>query len=102
VRPHSGRSPLTSHAKASLARAKSNLSNGSPGPSAASGGLTRASTGLLGMAYSSQFDVDGQVERVASFLEKDVDFSAWVRDLDEAEENGEGERLTSTQAYERG
>ncbi|TDL18918.1 hypothetical protein BD410DRAFT_900558 [Rickenella mellea] len=48
--------------------------------------LTRASSGLLGMAYSSQFDVEGQVDKVSDFLEKDVDFDAWVNVDDDADE----------------
>lgn len=55
--------------------------------------LMRASSGLLGMAYSSQFDVDGQVDQLSHFLEKDVDFDAWVRDVNADGEEVQVERL---------
>lgn len=48
----------------------------------ASQGLLRASSGLLGMAYNSQFDVDRRIDQVADFLNKDVNFDAWIRDPD--------------------
>ena len=32
------------------------------------------------MAYSSQFNVNEHVHRVTDFMEKDVDFNAWVHD----------------------
>lgn len=54
----------------------------------------------MGMAYNSQFDVDGNVDRLSSFLEKDVDFGAWVRDLDDEDRPSDEvhvEKLTSTQ-----
>ncbi|KAI0668296.1 hypothetical protein C8Q78DRAFT_1155529 [Trametes maxima] len=42
--------------------------------------------GFFGMAYNSQFDVEGQVDRVSELLERDVDYNGWLRDLDEEEE----------------
>ncbi|KAF8061814.1 hypothetical protein FPV67DRAFT_1452682 [Lyophyllum atratum] len=32
------------------------------------------------MGYNSQFDVDGRVDIVSKFMEKDVDFDGWLRD----------------------
>jgi len=37
------------------------------------------------MVYNSQFDLESRVNQVSSFLEKDVDFAAWVRDEDDDE-----------------
>ena len=48
--------------------------------------LSRASSGLLGMSFNSQYDIDGQVDQVSSFMEQDVDFRAWVRDEDDDED----------------
>lgn len=42
--------------------------------------LGPASSGLLGMGYSSQFDVEKHVDRVSELLEKDVDFDGWLKD----------------------
>ncbi|KAI5118425.1 hypothetical protein M0805_005509 [Coniferiporia weirii] len=50
-------------------------------------GLSRASSGLLGMAYNSQFDVDAQVNQLSNFLEQDVDLSAWGRDTDDDDDD---------------
>ncbi|KAH7911107.1 hypothetical protein BJ138DRAFT_1007309 [Hygrophoropsis aurantiaca] len=41
----------------------------------------RTGSGLFGMGYSSQFDVEGHVDRVSELLEKDVDFDGWLRDI---------------------
>lgn len=49
--------------------------------------LGRASSGFLGMGYNSQFDVEGQVDRVSELLERDVDFDGWLKDIP-AEEEG--------------
>lgn len=43
--------------------------------------LEQGSSGFLGMGYNSQFDVEGQVDRVSELLEKDVDFDGWLRDI---------------------
>ncbi|EGN96452.1 hypothetical protein SERLA73DRAFT_186190 [Serpula lacrymans var. lacrymans S7.3] len=37
----------------------------------------RVGSGFFG--YNSQFDVEGQVDRVSELLEKDVDFDGWLR-----------------------
>ncbi|THH21486.1 hypothetical protein EW146_g99 [Bondarzewia mesenterica] len=46
-------------------------------------GLSRQGTGsgYFGMGYNSQFDVEGNVDRVSELLERDVDFVAWLRDI---------------------
>ncbi|KAH9890453.1 hypothetical protein C8Q73DRAFT_704389 [Cubamyces lactineus] len=49
-------------------------------------GLMRGSSGFFGMGYNSQFDVEGQVDRVSELLERDVDYNGWLRDLDEVDE----------------
>jgi hypothetical protein len=56
------------------------------------GGMEKASSGSRGFYLrdyggSSQFDVDAQVDRVSEFLERDVDFDGWLRNIsgDEAE-----------------
>ncbi|KAI0373108.1 hypothetical protein BV20DRAFT_962888 [Pilatotrama ljubarskyi] len=49
-------------------------------------GLIRGSSGVFGMGYNSQFDVEGQVDRVSELLERDVDYNGWLRDLDDDEE----------------
>ncbi|KAI0823826.1 hypothetical protein BC628DRAFT_481262 [Trametes gibbosa] len=49
-------------------------------------GLARGSSGVFGMAYNSQFDVEGQVDRVSELLERDVDYNGWLRDLDDDEQ----------------
>jgi Wiskott-Aldrich syndrome protein len=38
------------------------------------------------MGYNSQYDVEGQVDRVSELLERDVDFEGWLRDVPEEEE----------------
>lgn len=42
--------------------------------------------GALGIGYNSQFDVESQIGHVADFLEKDVDYAGWLRDVPEEEE----------------
>lgn len=42
--------------------------------------LGPAGSDLLGMGYSSQFDVEKHVDRVSELLEKDVDFDSWLKD----------------------
>ena len=54
---------------------------GQSDPFAPSQSLGRASSGFLGMGYSSQFYVEGHVEQVSELLERDVDFNGWLRDL---------------------
>lgn len=41
--------------------------------------LERGSSGFLG--FNSQFDVEGQVDRVSELLERDVDFDGWLKDV---------------------
>ena len=52
-------------------------------------GFGRTSSGFgFGMGYNSQFDVEGEVDRVSELLERDVDFGGWLRDVSvEAEED---------------
>jgi hypothetical protein len=47
----------------------------------------KGSSGMLGMGYNSQFDVEGQVDRVSEMLERDVDFDGWLKDVPEDEED---------------
>jgi Wiskott-Aldrich syndrome protein len=51
----------------------------------AGGGVARTGTGSSGFqipfGYNSQFDVEGQVDRVSELLERDVDFEGWLKDL---------------------
>ncbi|KIM73364.1 hypothetical protein PILCRDRAFT_15271 [Piloderma croceum F 1598] len=65
------------------------------------GGLVRTGTGSSGfqlpMGYNSQFDVEGQVDRVSELLERDVDFEGWLRDVDGEDEDGEGGEGGSSQ-----
>jgi len=42
----------------------------------------RGSSGFLATGYDSQFDVEGQVDRVSELLERDVDFDGWLKDID--------------------
>ncbi|KAG5642044.1 hypothetical protein DXG03_003742 [Asterophora parasitica] len=41
---------------------------------------TQAGAGGGWVGYNSQFDVDGKVDLVSKFIEKDVDFDGWLRD----------------------
>ncbi|TFY81591.1 hypothetical protein EWM64_g2424 [Hericium alpestre] len=50
-----------------------------------------ASSGYLGMGYDSQFDVEGNVDRVTELLERDVDFDAWLRDSVEGEQGSQSQ-----------
>lgn len=46
-----------------------------------SSGLGMPQGGGFGwMGYSSQFDVNGKVDQVSKFMEKDVDYDGWLRD----------------------
>ncbi|KAI8974207.1 hypothetical protein BD414DRAFT_580899 [Trametes punicea] len=49
-------------------------------------GLMRGSSGFFAMGYNSQFDVEGQVDRVSELLERDIDYHGWLRDMDEVDE----------------
>ena len=44
------------------------------------GSLARGSSGIFGMGYNSQFDVEAQVGEVSALLERDVDFDNWLKD----------------------
>lgn len=55
----------------------------------AGGGSRR--TGMSGIGYSSQFDVERHVDRVSELLEKDVDFDGWLRDVPAVEEQEESQ-----------
>ena len=52
--------------------------------------LGRFNSGVGFGAYNSQYDVDAHVDRLSNFMEQDVDFSAWLRNIDD-EDEGEGE-----------
>jgi len=41
---------------------------------------------LYEIGYNSQFDVEGQVDRVSELLERDVDFDGWLMDIHEGED----------------
>jgi hypothetical protein len=43
--------------------------------------LGQGSSAYLGIGYDSQFDIEGQVDRVSELLERDVDFDGWLRDI---------------------
>ena len=45
--------------------------------------LERSGSGFLG--FNSQFDVEGQVDRVSELLERDVDFDGWLKSIPGAE-----------------
>ncbi|KAF7791038.1 hypothetical protein EIP86_001998 [Pleurotus ostreatoroseus] len=45
----------------------------------------RTGSGFIGVGYSSQFDVEGQVGMVSDLLERDVDFDGWLRDMPEVD-----------------
>lgn len=47
-------------------------------------GLVRGSSGFYGM-YNSQFDVEAQVGQVSELLDRDVDFDAYLKDVEEDE-----------------
>jgi len=48
--------------------------------------VTRAGSGVFGLGYNSQFDVEGGVSRAAELLDRDVDYADWLRDIPEAED----------------
>ena len=57
--------------------------------------MEKASSGSRGFYLrdyggSSQFDVDARVDRVSEFLERDVDFDGWLRNISGDEAEGEG------------
>ncbi|RDB19226.1 hypothetical protein Hypma_013551 [Hypsizygus marmoreus] len=47
---------------------------------AGAAGATKEGGGFGWMGYNSQFDVDGRVDLVSKFMEKDVDYDGWLRD----------------------
>lgn len=49
--------------------------------------IPRGSSGVFGMPFNSQYDVNGNIDRVSHLLEKDVDFGAWINDADDADED---------------
>jgi len=52
------------------------------------GTLGRASSGVWGGGgYNSQYDVEGQVDRVSDLLEKDVDFDGWLKEMPPEDED---------------
>ena len=51
-------------------------------------GLTRGGSGMAGMGYNSQFDLEGQIGEVSDLLERDVDFDGWLRDIPEVDAEG--------------
>jgi len=48
--------------------------------------LARGSSGVYNLGYNSQFDVDGRVDRVSELLDRDVDYSGWLRDIPDDDE----------------
>ncbi|KAF8842640.1 hypothetical protein BDN67DRAFT_965529 [Paxillus ammoniavirescens] len=46
---------------------------------------SRTNSGIPGMGFNSQFDVEKHVDRVSEWLEKDVDFDGWLRDVPSVE-----------------
>jgi neural Wiskott-Aldrich syndrome protein len=59
----------------------------------------RGSSAMFGIGYDSQFDLEGQVDRVSELLERDVDFDVWLKDTAEVtesvfEDNKGGEYLS--------
>ncbi|KAH9930882.1 uncharacterized protein B0H18DRAFT_991698 [Fomitopsis serialis] len=48
--------------------------------------VTRAGSGVFGLGYNSQFDVEGGVSRAAELLDRDVDYADWLRDIPEVED----------------
>lgn len=57
--------------------------------------LGRFSSGAGFGLYNSQYDVDANIDRVSHFMEQDVDFSAWLKNMDEEEEEEEGPTTTT-------
>ncbi|CAL1703128.1 unnamed protein product [Somion occarium] len=61
------------------------------GPVFGAGIESQTQTGLVPpaaggfMGFNSQFDVDGRIDQVSEFLERDVDFDGWLRDIPEVE-----------------
>ncbi|CCM04541.1 uncharacterized protein FIBRA_06722 [Fibroporia radiculosa] len=53
----------------------------------AGGPLRRESSGIFGLGYNSQFDVEGQVDRVNELLHRDVDYDGWLHDVKEIDED---------------
>jgi hypothetical protein len=47
----------------------------------------RGSSAMFGTNYNSQFDLEGQMDRVSELLERDVDFDGWLKDLAEVTES---------------
>lgn len=43
-------------------------------------GLAKAGSGFAWTGYNSQFDVNGKVDMVSKFMEKDVDYDGWLKD----------------------
>jgi len=40
----------------------------------------------MGHGYNSQFDVEGRVDQVSEFLDRDVDFDKWLKDIPDDDE----------------
>ena len=79
LRPTSSPSPLFPDYTVHPSGFAPDLISTQPG---AAGTLERKnSSGYLGMGYNSQFDVEGNIDRVSELLERDVDFGAWLRDI---------------------
>jgi len=69
------------------------LGVGSFGDAQGGQGLMRSSSGIFAMGYNSQFDVEGQVDRVSALLDQDVDYDGWLRDVPEIEEGESQSKL---------
>lgn len=48
--------------------------------------LARAGSGLFALGYNSQFDVERGISRAAELLDRDVDYTDWLRDIPEVED----------------
>ncbi|PCH38506.1 hypothetical protein WOLCODRAFT_161628 [Wolfiporia cocos MD-104 SS10] len=82
-RAHSPMSPLFSQASGVFAPP---FVSSQPGAGGLLGlGAAQGGGAYFGMGYSSQFDVEGQVDRVSELLERDVDYDGWLRDIPEEE-----------------
>ena len=58
--------------------------------------IPRGSSGVFAMPFNSQYDVNGNIDRVSHLLEKDVDFGAWINEADDADEE-QVKHMTCTQ-----
>jgi neural Wiskott-Aldrich syndrome protein len=68
-----------------------NPPSGSTLPGLQYANIVRTSSGAWGGGgYNSQYDVEGQVDRVSELLDKDVDFDGWLKEMPPDPEDEEG------------